>query len=127
LPPPPSAPQRNSVRAIWQGRVAASNGYSRRSFISRIGRLGRVRPPGLKRIGFLTGNEPTLINAFNNSELRRPAYIEGKNIAVEIRTSRPNSSDNVKYAAELARMDLELVAVAGLPEHWKSGKRNPSI
>jgi putative ABC transport system substrate-binding protein len=80
----------------------------------------------MKRIGFLTGNETTLIDAFNN-ELRRLGYIQGKNIAVEIRISRPNSSDNVKYAAELARMDLELVVAVALPAALELRKANPAM
>ena len=95
--------------------------YNRRSFVGRFGGAlpltawaQQVRPPGMKRIGFLIGSEKALMDAFNN-ELRRLGYVEGDNISVEIRITRPNSPDNVKYAAELARMDLALVVVAALP------------
>ena len=109
------------------------NRYRRRSFVGRLGAAfplavwaQQIRPSGLKPIGFLTRNEPTLIDAFN-SEMRRLGYIEEKNIAVEIRISRPNSSDNVKYAAELARMDLELVVAAALPSALELRKANPAM
>ena len=110
-----------------------NNRYSRRSFVGHLsGALPlavwaqQVRPTDMKRIGFLAGGEAALVDAFNN-ELRRLGYIEGRNIAVEIRTSRPNSSDNVKYAAELARMDLELVVVAALPGALELRKANPAV
>jgi putative ABC transport system substrate-binding protein len=108
----------------------------RRSFVCHFGRLSavfplaawpqQIRSSGRRRIGFLTGNEASLIDAFNR-ELRRLGYIEGKDIALEIRISRPNSSDNSKYAAELAHMDLELVVAAALPAALELRKANPDI
>ena len=107
--------------------------YNRRSFVGRFcGALPltawaqQVRQPGMKRIGFLIGSEKALMDAFNN-ELRRLGYVEGKNIAVETRITRPNSPDNAKYAVELAGMDLVLVVVAALPGALELQKANPAM
>lgn len=122
--------------AVEGGGRAANSRHSRRCFVGRLGLLGgavplavwtqQVRPAGLRRIGFLGGAEPSLINAFN-SELRRLGYIEGKNIAVEIRASRPNSSDTVMHAAELGHMDLELVVAMSLPSALALRNANPNM
>ena len=107
--------------------------HSRRSFVGRLGGAiplaawaQQIRPHGMRRIGFLIGSEKALMDAFNN-ELRRLGYVEGKNIAVETRITRPNSADNVKYAAELGHMDLELVVVAALPGALELRKTNPDM
>lgn len=132
-----SLSRRVRCKADWfrvlKGRVGVNSRYSRRSFVGRFGGAlplaawaQQVRPPSMKRIGFLIGGEKTLMDAFNN-ELRRLGYVEGRNIAVEIRITRPNSSDNVKYAAEFARLDLELVVVAALPGALELRKANPAM
>jgi len=107
--------------------------YSRRSFVGRVGGAfpvaawaQQVRQPGVKRIGLLMGSETTTIDAFNN-ELRRLGYVDGKNIAVETRITRPNSPDTAKYAAELGIMDLDLVVVAALPGALEMRKANPAM
>lgn len=77
--------------------------------------LHAARPARIRRIGFLIGAgfDPQ-IAAFK-SELRRLGYVEGENIVVETRLSRPNSADLPVQAAELAAMDLELIVAAALP------------
>jgi putative tryptophan/tyrosine transport system substrate-binding protein len=113
-----------------------SDTLNRRSFVDRIGRLAstfpltalaqQVRPSGVKRIGFLTGSEQIGIAAFK-SELSKLGYIEGRNLAIEMRITRRNSSDVVSYAAELGRMDVELVVVAALPQALEMRKANPAM
>lgn len=110
--------------------------YSRRSFVSRLGlfccalplraRAQQVRPRRLRRIGFLCGAVPTLITAFEE-EMRRLGYLDGENLVVEKRISRPNSSDLVAHAAELAHMDLELIVAAALPQALEVRKNNPAM
>src|SRR5215469_10974741 len=124
-----------------------SNRYSRRSFIGRIGCLGGTlplaawaapqpaswlgtpqlgSPAGMKRIGYLNGDVPGLLDAFN-SELRRLGYIEGKNISVETRLLQPNQPDGAKYAAELAHMNLQLIVAGALPAALNIRKVNPAM
>ncbi len=99
---------------------------TRRSFVQHSGGaacslllpasgLHAARPARIRRIGFLIGAgfDPQ-IAAFK-SELRRLGYVEGENIVVETRLSRPNSADLPVQAAELAAMDLELIVAAALP------------
>jgi putative ABC transport system substrate-binding protein len=110
--------------------------YSRRWFVSRLGLLGcalplagfaqRARRPHVRRIGFLSGAVPTLIKSFEE-EMRRLGYVEGENLVIEKRVSRPNSSDLVAQAAELARMDLQLIVAAALPQALELRKNNPNM
>lgn len=110
--------------------------YSRRSFIASLGLLGcalpltsvaqHVQPSRVRRIGFLSGAVPTLITAFEE-EMRKLGYVDGENIGIEKRISRPNSSDLVTHAAELARMDLELIVAAALPQALELRKNNPNM
>ncbi len=114
-----------------------TNRYTRRSFIGRLGLLGcalplsvfaetRQRPSQLRRIGFLSGAVPTLIAAFEE-ELRRLGYDFGKNLFIERRTSRSNTSDMTIHAAELAKMDLDLIVAAALPQALEIRKANPNM
>lgn len=110
--------------------------YARRSFISRLGlfcctlplgTLGQeVRQSRVRRIGFLIGSAPSLIKAFEE-ELQRLGYVDGKNLVIEKRVSRANTADLVGQAAELARMDLDLVLAAALPQALEMRKANPSM
>ena len=110
--------------------------YSRRWFISRPGLLGcafplttfarRVRQLRVSRIGFLSGAVPTLIKSFEK-ELSRLGYIEGENLVIERRISRPNTSDTAAHAAELARMNLDLIVAGALPQALEVRKANSAM
>ena len=110
--------------------------YTRRSFVRSLGLFGcavpltafaqRARPRRVRRIGFLCGAVPTLITAFEE-ELRRLGYVDGEDIVIEKRISRPNSSDLAAQAPELARMDLELIVAAALPQALEVRKANPAM
>jgi putative ABC transport system substrate-binding protein len=110
--------------------------YNRRSFIKHLGlvacalplsaRAQQAPPRRVRRVGFLSGAVPTLITAFDE-ELRRLGYVDGENIVVEKRISRPNSSDLIQQAAELARMDLVLIVAAALPQALEVRKANPAM
>jgi putative tryptophan/tyrosine transport system substrate-binding protein len=110
--------------------------YSRRSFVGSLGLVAgslyllahapRARANRVSRIGFLSGPVPTLFKAFEE-EMRRLGYEDGKNLVIERRIARPNTSDTVDYAAELARMDLDLVLAAALPQALEIRKANPSM
>jgi putative ABC transport system substrate-binding protein len=110
--------------------------HSRRSFISCLSLLCCVLPSSafarqarqarVRRIGFLSGAVPTLIDAFEE-EMRILGYIDGTNLAIERRISRPNTSDLAVHAAELAAMDLELILAAALPQALEVRKNNPRM
>lgn len=110
--------------------------YSRRWFVSRLGLFGcalpltafaqPARPRRVGRIGFLSGAVPSLITAFEE-ELRGLGYVSGKNLVIEKRISRPNTSDTAVHAAELTRMDLDLIVAAALPQALEVRKNNPAM
>ena len=112
-----------------------ASGYSRRWFVSRLilsatlaptSFAQRARPQRLRQIGFLAGSAPTLVKAFEE-EMRRLGYVEGENIVVEKRISRSNTSDMVTQAAELSRMNLDLIVAAALPWALEVRKDNPAM
>lgn len=79
------------------------------------------------RVGFLTGASfPTLTAAFRE-ELRKLGYVEGGNLILELRESRPNSNDGETQAAELAAMDLDLIFAASLHQALAIRERNPDM
>ncbi|MGQ0542919.1 MAG: ABC transporter substrate-binding protein [Blastocatellia bacterium] len=80
----------------------------------------------IKRIGFLIGDAPTLISAFEQ-ELQRLRYLPGKNIVIEKRISRPNTSDLNDHAAELSKMVLDLVMAAALPQAIAMRRANSNM
>lgn len=110
--------------------------YTRRSFISQIGLFGcalplthntqKLQSRRVRRIGFLIGMAPTLITAFEE-ELRRLGYVDGKNLVIEKRISRSNTSDGAAQAAELSQMDLDLIVATTLPPALEVRKNNPAM
>jgi putative ABC transport system substrate-binding protein len=112
------------------------NVYNRRWFVSRLGLFGcalqlragaqHTQPRRVSRIGFLIGEVPTLIAAFEE-ELGRLGYVDGKNLIIEKRISRRNTSDLAMHAAELAQMDLDLIMAASLPQALEVRKNNPAM
>ena len=109
--------------------------YSRRAFVQRLSALcsaapfarldSRAQPAGVRRIGFLTGNEPSLVAAFHG-ELRRLGLIDGQNVVIESRLPGPNQPMS-EQAAELAKMDLALVVAGALPHALEIRKHNPAM
>ncbi len=60
-------------------------------------------------------------------ELRILGYIEGQNLILEMRQSRPNTRDGESQAAELAAMSLDLIVAAALPIALAVRQRNSSM
>jgi putative tryptophan/tyrosine transport system substrate-binding protein len=85
-----------------------------------------VRPRRIPRIGFFSGDEPSLIAAFRE-ELTKLGYREGRNIILEQRIGRRNSPDGARYTAELTSMDLDFIVVAALPLALLVRNANPSM
>src|SRR5437773_1008366 len=115
-----------------QGRNCMDSRCTRRSFVAGLGVIGCALPFGafvdqaephrVKRIGFLVGDNPSLIAAFD-TELRRLGYVPGENVAVETRIAQANTSD----AAEFARMNLDLVVAGSLPPALEIRKAAPGL
>lgn len=113
-----------------------ASSYSRRSFISRFALFGctlpltgyahRFQSRGVRRIGFLIGaGFPSLIAAFEE-ELRKLGYVDGQDLVIEKRLSS-SPSEAVAMAAELAKMDLDLIVAASLAQALELRKNNPAM
>ncbi len=108
--------RRSFVNAMW----LAGCGLSLNAF-AQHGPSNRAR-----RIGFLIGDAPTLIRAFEE-ELQALGYVQGDNLVVEKRVSDSRSSGTAALARELASMDLELIVAAALPQALAVRQANPSM
>jgi putative ABC transport system substrate-binding protein len=111
--------------------------WGRRRFLGRLGLAAGApflaafapvsRSVRLRRIGFINGSTfPTMTAAFQE-ELRALGWIEGRNITVETRLSRPNTNDLEGILADLAARDLELIVAAALPIALQVRKAMPSM
>ena len=80
------------------------------------------QPPRVRRIGLVLGNDGVGGGAAFRQELRRLGYVEGQNLYIEARENARADS-----AAELARMDLELVVVQVLPGALAARAANPAM
>jgi putative ABC transport system substrate-binding protein len=107
---------------------------SRRSFLRQLSGLcsacalpdigqQRQRNP-LRRIGFLIGDAPPLLEAFK-SEMRALGYIEGQNLFIDVRTAA--GPEVARHAIELAKADLELVVAGALPFALEIRKADPAL
>ena len=111
---------------------------SRRAFIRDLGLLGSTlpifaglpyqgAPARVSQIGFLSSiGFPDLLAAFRQ-ELSALGYTEGKNIIIETRLSRPNTSESTAMAAELAQMNLALIVAGSLPSALEVRNANPAM
>lgn len=79
------------------------------------------------RIGFLNGAGVLQLEKYFTEELQKLGFAEGKNIHIEQRLARPNSSDGTVMAAELAQMDLSLLVAGSLPLAMEVRKNNPNM
>lgn len=60
-------------------------------------------------------------------ELRTLGWIEGDNLVLETRPSRPNTDDLAAHAADLAALDVELIVAAALPIALEVRRVAPSM
>ena len=103
----------------------------RRSFIGMLGGMlplaaiaQKAASNRVKRLGIIVGSEPSLFAAFDAS-LRQLGWVPGENVIVELRKTRANTADSATYAAELARMNLDVVLVGSLPPAIEMRKAKP--
>lgn len=61
----------------------------------------------MPRVGLLIGSSfPTMVEAFRH-EVRQLGYVEGQDLVLEMRLSRPHTNDLASHVQELAAMDLD--------------------
>lgn len=116
--------------------MSSPTSLSRRTMLIGAAALccGRTRgeePRGprrkLPRIGFMSGlGYPELDAAFTD-ELRKAGLVEGRDLTIERRFSRPNTDDLATLGHELANLDLALVAVTALPAALVVREANPRM
>jgi putative ABC transport system substrate-binding protein len=114
-----------------------SNSTSRRKFLKQVSLLslapsillrnGISKTETMPHIGFLLGAGYSEMDTSFTEELHKLGFIEGQNITIERRFAKPNSSDGVTMATELAQMDLSLIVVAALPFALEVRKNNPKM
>jgi putative ABC transport system substrate-binding protein len=74
------------------------------------------QPKKTSRIGYLVSNDPATESARSEGirlALRELGYIEGQNIAIEYRYAEGKNDRHPKLAAELVRLKVDLIVVAG--------------
>lgn len=93
----------------------------RREFMAALGGLALTWPlaaygqqPGRSyRIGYLTGSGRVAVFEAFRRGLRELGYIEGKNIVIERRSSGGNPGRRRAGAAELARLEVDVIVAVG--------------
>ena len=79
------------------------------------------------RIGFMSGlGYPELDAAFTD-ELKKQGLVEGRDLIVDRRFSRPNTDDNQTMGRELASSDVQLIVVTALPAALVVRAANPRM
>src|SRR5262245_2421646 len=86
------------------------------------------QPKKIFRIGYLSNSDP--VRESSRSEairqaLRELGYIAGQNIATEYRYSEGNPARAPEHAAELVRLKVDIIVVAGGPT-WVQAVKNAS-
>lgn len=86
----------------------------------------RVTARRTPRVGFISGNEPSLVAAFED-ELRTLGYVRGRNLHLEMRLARRNTTDTSAHAAELTSLGLDFIVAASLPQALAVRAANPTM
>lgn len=102
--------------ALLSSTLPLAPSWTRQTAPERVARIGYIANEGF----------PDLLAAFRQ-ELSRRGYTEGKNIIIETRLSRYDTSDSVTMAAELAQMNLALIVAGALPYALNVRTANPAM
>ncbi len=123
-----------SIKAAMDSRDYP--GVTRRSFVMRLAAFGCAMPigpfanqaqrPRVRRVGLAFGDDPEGGVAAFRETLRERGYVEGQNLVIEARDTQ-RAPPGTNTAADLARMDLELVIVHTLPTALAARAANPSM
>jgi putative ABC transport system substrate-binding protein len=107
---------------MWADRVINDADGMRDTTVATSYPAAAPRSPKLPRIGFLSpGNAKRGPDAFRQG-LRALGYVEGQNIIVEYRSAEENEALLPVLAAELVRMDVDVI-VAGSVLSARAAKR----
>jgi putative ABC transport system substrate-binding protein len=83
------------------------------------------QPKKIPRIGYLTSQDPASESIRSEpirAALRELGYIEGQNIAIEYRYSEGKRDREPELAAELVRLKVDIIVVAGGPTPIRAAK-----
>ena len=117
-----SAPLQDKLsRRVFIGDLLLAAGA-----LSLTGCAHRVGGRRIPRVGFMSGNEPALVAAFED-EFRKLGYVNGRNVHLETRLARPNTSDTQAHVAELTSLGLDFIIVAALPQALAVRAANPAL
>jgi len=86
------------------------------------------QPKKVARIGYLSNTDPAMESARSEAirrALRELGYIEGQNIAIEYRYAEGKFDRAPELAAELVRLNVDIIVVAGGPT-WIQAAKNAS-
>src|SRR5262245_44872746 len=86
------------------------------------------QPKKVARIGYLSNTDPATESARSEAirrALRELGYIEGQNIAIEYRYAEGKFDRAPELAAELVRLNVDIIVVAGGPT-WIQAAKNAS-
>jgi len=111
---------------------------SRRRFIKELSILVTTAPfiascsryfqsRRVHHIGYFSGEGFNELETAFIQELNKLGFKEGKNIIIEKRFGRRNTTDGSTMGAELAKMDLDLIVVTALPLAIIIRELNPSM
>jgi ABC-type uncharacterized transport system substrate-binding protein len=95
-------------------------------FLFTISPASAQQPKKVPRIGYLSAFEPALESARSEAirlALRELGYIEGQNIAIEYRYAEGKRDRRSELAAELVRLKVEIIVVAG-GGNWVRATKN---
>lgn len=112
-------------------------GVTRRSFVAlavcccatpivALANDNESQPARVRRIGLVMGEDPEGGAAAFRQTLRDLGYVEGQNLAIEQRDAL-RAAPGTSAAADLARMDVELVVVHALPMALAARAANPAM
>ena len=96
-----------------------------------VGATASAQQPGkVFRVGFLDGSTASglvgLLDAFRQ-ELNKLGWIEGKNITIESRFGEQKNERLPELAAELVRLNVDLILVTGPPPALAAKKATSTI
>jgi putative tryptophan/tyrosine transport system substrate-binding protein len=100
-------------------------GLSVIAFVIGVGGAMAQQPKKVPRIGYLSAADPARESARAEAirlALRELGYIEGQNIAIEYRYSEEKVDRHPELAAELVRLKVDIIVVAGGTEPVRAAK-----
>src|SRR5262245_50304897 len=98
------------------------------ALLSTASLVDAQQPKKVARIGYLSNTDPATESARSEAirrALRELGYIEGQNIAIEYRYAEGKFDRAPELAAELVRLNVDIIVVAGGPT-WIQAAKNAS-